>query len=118
MPVSMAVVRRELLVVSIAFFLALTLLGVTSGIPKPEGWGAFAWGWPVGWHTTEDMMVGGFSLFGFFLGTVLWARFAEDLLFWMTIAVPAVEIVSHSGILRTMRIFRARALHRTSATSP
>ncbi len=89
---------REVVLVPVAFALALVLLFLTGNVVRPEGWGAFEWGWPIPWHLTEDLMVGGVSALGFYLGTVVWMHLWEDLLFWVAVAISAVEATSRLGV--------------------
>lgn len=108
----------QAVLLGIGFALGVVFLRLSAGVATPEGFGAFAWGWPLQWHWTADMMDGGASLFGLYLGGVNWVWFYEDLLFWTGLSLLGVEVVSYAGLRPLKRRLQAHNMDRKGMVSP
>lgn len=107
---------RQACLVAIAFAFAVALVFLFGTVRTYVGIASYAWGWPLSWHWTADMMTGGVSLFGYFLGGVNPARFFDDLLFWMAVSLSAVELVYRFCFLRVIYALRGHDSGRDTMT--
>jgi len=78
--------------------LGLLLLFVSSSHVDFRGFGDVSWGYPMAWRYQGDLMTGGVSIFGVYLGSVSWVAFCEDLLFWVGASLAAVEGLYHVAL--------------------
>jgi hypothetical protein len=89
----------------------IVLLFISSFHTNFLGYGMASWGYPFAWHSIEDLMPGGTSVFRVYLGLVNWLYFFEDLAFWLLPSLAIVEVSSHIAvpyIRRKLKIHRSR----------
>lgn len=105
----MAKVQRELALLASGVAVGFLLLFISSSHVGFRGFGSVSWGYPVAWHYQADLMTGGLSVLGIYLGAVNWAAFYEDLLFWTALSLAVVEGSYHIAI---PYINRKQKIHR------
>jgi hypothetical protein len=107
---------KELAVMGGGVALGTVLLLITGFYVRYKGFLSVSWGYPVAWHYTADLMIGGVSVFGVYLGRVIWLNLGEDLVFWLGLSLIVVECSSHFAVPYIRRKLDVRRTRKNMAS--